>query len=232
MAMRHGVSESVLLRRLIDDALVTAGEAARGDAKPQLHQPPEKLSVRLRPEDFRLLRERAEVRKIRLSTYVALFVRAHLRNLSPLPTAELAALKRSIAEVGAIGRNLNQIARAMNTGGQGDVVEIAYLQGLMKVLAGLRDHTKSLVTANALSWEAGNEHEESIPRTGCAQSAAVGSAATPRLGGGQHSESLAAPAEDSTNHRCRYERSRGTVSHALPTSRWPPPCGCTPACGG
>jgi Bacterial mobilisation protein (MobC) len=159
VAKRHGVSESVLLRRLIDDALVTAGEAVAVDAEPQSEQPPQKLSVRLRPEDFRLLRERAEVRKIRCSTYVALFVRAHLRNLSPLPTEELAALKRSIAELGAIGRNLNQIARAMNTGGQGDVVEVAYLQGLMKVLAGLRDHTKALVTASARSWEAGNEQK-------------------------------------------------------------------------
>jgi hypothetical protein len=74
-----------------------------------------------------------------------------------LPAEELASLKRSIAEVGAIGRNLNQIARAMNRGEQVDDVQIAYLQGLMKVLAGLRDHTKALITANALSWEAGND---------------------------------------------------------------------------
>jgi len=112
--------------------------------------------VRLRPDDFRLLRDRAEIRKIRPATYVTLFVRAHLRNLAPLPTEELLALKRSIAEVGAIGRNLNQIARAANRGEQGAEIEIAYLQGVMKVLAGLRDHTKALIAANALSWEAGD----------------------------------------------------------------------------
>ena len=159
VAQRHGVSESVLLRRLIDDALVTAGESISREDKAPKRQPPEKISVRLRPEDFRLLCERAVVRKIRPATYVTLFVRAHLRNLSPLPTEELVALKRSIAEVGAIGRNLNQIARAMNSEGQGDGFEIAYLQGPMKVLAGLRDHTKALITANALSWEAGNAQE-------------------------------------------------------------------------
>jgi hypothetical protein len=159
VAQRHGVSESVLLRRLVEDALVTAGEAVSRETKEAKLQPPEKISVRLRPDDFRLLRERAEVRNIRPATYVALFVRAHLRNLPPLPTEELAALKRSIAEVGAIGRNLNQIARAINRGEQGDAIEIAYLQGLMRVLAGLRDRTKALITANTLSWEAGNAQE-------------------------------------------------------------------------
>jgi len=159
VAQRHGVPESVLLRRLIEDALVTAGESISREARAPKLQPPEKISVRLRPDDYRLLRERAEVRKIRPATYVALFVRAHLRNLSPLPTEELSSLKRSIAEVGAIGRNLYQIARAMNRGEQADEIEMAYLQGLMKVLAGLRDHTKALITANALSWEIGNEQE-------------------------------------------------------------------------
>lgn len=154
VARRHGVSESVLLRRLVEDALVTAGEAVSREPTVAKLQPPEKISVRLRPDDFRLLRERAEARNIRTATYVALFVRAHLRNSPPLPTEELAALKRSIAEVGAIGRTLNQIAHAMNRGEQRVDLEIAYLNGLMKVLAGLRDHTKALITANAISWEA------------------------------------------------------------------------------
>src|SRR5437762_2082367 len=77
VAQRHGVSESVLLRRLVEDALVTAGETVSREPKVAKVQPPEKISVRLRPDDFRLLRERAEVRNIRPATYVALFVRAH-----------------------------------------------------------------------------------------------------------------------------------------------------------
>jgi len=159
VAQRHGVSESVLLRRLVEDALVTAGETVSRETKVANLRPPEKISVRLRPDDFRLLRERAEVRNIRPATYVGLFVRAHLRDSPPLPTEELAALKRSIAEVGAIGRNLNQIARAMNRGEQDVDLEMAYLNGLMKVLAGLRDHTKALITANAINWEAGRAQE-------------------------------------------------------------------------
>jgi hypothetical protein len=39
-----------------------------------------------------------------------------VRSLAPLPKEELLALKRTIGELGVIGRNLNQIARAANQG--------------------------------------------------------------------------------------------------------------------
>ena len=58
VAQRHGVSESVLLRRLIEAALLTAGEAVSAADEPAEHMLPEKVSVRLRPDDVRLLRER------------------------------------------------------------------------------------------------------------------------------------------------------------------------------
>jgi hypothetical protein len=77
--------------------------------------------------------------------------------VTPLPTEELAALKRSVAEVGAIGRNLNQIARALNQGEHTNAPDFAYLQGVLKVLAGLRDHTKALLTSNAESWESSGD---------------------------------------------------------------------------
>ena len=77
-----------------------------------------RLSVRLAPEDRILLSDRATARGMPSATYVSVLVRSHLRNLAPLPKEELLALKRSVAELGAIGRNLNQIARAANQGGK------------------------------------------------------------------------------------------------------------------
>ena len=50
------------------------------------------------------------------ATYVSVLVRAHLRQLTPLPEEELRALNRVVAELGAIGRNLNQMARATHQG--------------------------------------------------------------------------------------------------------------------
>jgi hypothetical protein len=87
---------------------------------------------------------------------VSLLIRSHLRNLAPLPTTELMALRGSIAEVGAIGRNLNQIARALNQGEKRDGPSRSDLQALLRALTGLRDHTKGLINANLASWEVGH----------------------------------------------------------------------------
>jgi hypothetical protein len=82
----------------------------------------------------------------------SVLVRAHLRSLTPLPKEELTALKRSVAELGALGRNLNQIARAVNQGerapppGRGDVVT------MLRIAEALRDRFKKLLKANELSW--------------------------------------------------------------------------------
>jgi hypothetical protein len=58
---------------------------------------------------------------MRPATYVSVLIRSHLRMLAPLPKDELLALKRSIAELATIGRNINQIAKAANEGGMAQV---------------------------------------------------------------------------------------------------------------
>lgn len=45
------------------------------------------------------------------ATYSSFPMRSHLRALAPLPDRELTALTMAIAELGAIGRNLNRVAR-------------------------------------------------------------------------------------------------------------------------
>ena len=156
-ARAQGVSESALLRRLVEVSL------------PRIHSADEsigpldplpvgwRISVRLRADDLLLLRERALAREIPVSTYVSLLVRSHLRSVVPLPTAELAALKRSLAEVGAIGRNLNQIARAVNEQQWSSGPDRVVLQQMIRVLTAMRDHIKGLIIANLKSWDSGGD---------------------------------------------------------------------------
>jgi hypothetical protein len=157
LARQQGLSESALLRKVVDACLPTQNplEAPLEAVKPI----PEsgRLTVRLRSDDFLLLRERATARALPASTYVSLLVRAHLRSLAPLPTKELTALKHSTAELGAIGRNLNQIARYLNAGEQVNGPTRADLQALLRACMALRDHVKALLSANLASWEAGYE---------------------------------------------------------------------------
>lgn len=158
VARQQEQSESVLLKRLVEAALVTAVVA-----KPQAIEQVEpvaasgKVSVRLRPDDLLLLRERATARAMPTGTYVSLLVRSHLRLLTPLPTAELAVLKRSVAEISAIGRNLNQIARAFNQGDRPGGPSREDLHALLRVLDGSRVDIKALINANLASWRSGYE---------------------------------------------------------------------------
>jgi hypothetical protein len=66
------------------------------------------------------------------------------------------ALKRTIGELGSIGRNLNQIAHAANQGqvvtgpGRND------LEAMLHVCGALRDNLKPALKANLKSWEQGS----------------------------------------------------------------------------
>ena len=90
------------------------------------------------------------------ATYVSVLVRSHLRALSPLPKAELLALKRSIAELAAIGRNINQIARVANDGGKLPGTVREEFQAILKICEALRENTKALLKANVTSWSTGH----------------------------------------------------------------------------
>lgn len=93
---------------------------------------------------------------MRPATYVAVLTRSHLRHLAPLPKDEMQALRRSIGELAAIGRNLNQIAKAANDGGRVPGSAREEFRAMLKVCEALRDNTKALLKANLMSWESGH----------------------------------------------------------------------------
>jgi hypothetical protein len=95
-------------------------------------------------------------RGMRSATYLSVLARAHLRAMAPLPKEELLALRSAVGQLGAIGRNLNQIAHAANSG-RAAPMRPAELAAFIKVATALRDHFKSLLKANLVSWDCGHE---------------------------------------------------------------------------
>jgi hypothetical protein len=158
LAEREQITESALVRQLLEVMLrrsavevfpkLEALEKVSRDAR---------LSIRRAPEDRKLLSARAMARGMASATYVSVLVRSHLRSLAPLPKEELSALKRSVAELGAIGRNLNQIASAANQGGKPTGPGREDLRSMLKVAEALRDHVKSLIPQSAPA-EPGTSH--------------------------------------------------------------------------
>jgi hypothetical protein len=155
IAHDRGITESDLLKKLVDVALLPS----TGTPHLNLAEPVGAISrntrvfVRLRPDDHVLLRERAAGRGMAAATYASIVLRTHLRGTARIPDREFAELKRAVAELGAIGRNLNQIARVANARGQVIGPNRQDLQALLRACTALRDHVKELVRANTASWE-------------------------------------------------------------------------------
>ena len=156
LAGRQGLTESALLKRLVAFTLQTA-YAAQGTLVVAESPAPRnsRLSIRLAPDDQRLLHERARARAIPAATYLSILARAHLRGLTPLPKAELLALERSVSELGRLGRNINQIARAANQGAPVSAPGRDDFRAILRVCEALRDHVKGLLQANLKSWRQG-----------------------------------------------------------------------------
>ena len=162
LAAKRQLSESALLKDLLELTLTGAPVPELEDAE-RVYRVARaaRLYVRLRPDDQLLLAERAAARRMAAATYISVLVRAHLRHLTPLPRDELLALNRSVAELGAIGRNLNQIARATLLGVPSDEPRRSDVLAILRVCEALRDHVKALLKENARSWKAG--YAESSP---------------------------------------------------------------------
>jgi len=166
LAERELLSEAAWLKRLIIRELRAADEAGSSDSADPIRLSPEavrgptdgvkRVYVRLCPEDWLLLEARAAARGLRPATYLAVLARSHLRSLAPLPKDEYSALMRSIAELSAVGRNINQIAHAVNSGRPIPDSVAEESRAMLKVCQGLRDNTKALLKANLTSWAVGH----------------------------------------------------------------------------
>lgn len=170
VAGRQLLTESAWLKRLVVQELQSADEGKLGVREAAISSATgsyrkrsadvfgrcsSRVYVRLRKEDRQLLNARAEARGMRPATYVSVLTRSHLRCLPPLPKDELLALRRSICELAAIGRNINQITKATNDAGRLPGSAREEFRAMLKVCEALRDNTKALLKANLISWESG-----------------------------------------------------------------------------
>jgi len=161
IANHEGLSESALLRRMVLLLLQsTKPQSELATRLPDRSTRETRITLRLRLDDQQLLKERASGRGMPAATYVSVLVRSHLRCLAPLPKDELLTLRRTVAELGRIGRNLNQIARAANQAQRVTGPQQEDLRAIFRLCEGLRDHVKHLLKANLHSWEIGHAEED------------------------------------------------------------------------
>jgi len=149
LAHAAGISESALalmaIRAFLEDEDSSGppclGVQNRGPAI-------DRLTIRLRPGDGQVVSQRAAQRGMKLSTYVAALVRAHIAVNPPLPTDELAAFKRSVATLTALRRLLAEsVRKSASAVGRDD------LERTRTAVATLEQRTDDLARAALISWE-------------------------------------------------------------------------------
>jgi predicted DNA binding CopG/RHH family protein len=156
-AVLQGLSESALLKRLVEQMLASAGSELTPVERPTPLARDVRVTVRLVPEDRMLLRERAAARGMPAASYVSSLVRSHLRSLAPLPDRELEVLRAAVTQLAAIGRNLNAMARAALAGGTAAAPTQMHVLQMLGVCETMHGHVKRLIHANIVSWEAGHD---------------------------------------------------------------------------
>jgi hypothetical protein len=153
IAVARGSTESAVLKHLIVSQI---GKPSASDAEVLAVEsigPRARVYVRLRRSDHAQLRKRAAGRGLASATYVSMLVRTHLRGMPPLPDRELAELRYAAGALGAVGRNLNQIARVAHRTGWVEGITTADLRAMLAAFEGLRARFKRLIEANIASWE-------------------------------------------------------------------------------
>lgn len=159
LAAEEGISESVVLRRLIDRGL--------GDIKalsePCLPSSPEgyqrkKITLTLPTFIVDLATERARQKGMSLSRWIANLVQSHVFQPPVLTTQELKFLNESNRQVRAMGVNLNQIARTFNKMD----IDIRKLKNLDVVEYVVRENMamiEKLIRAANRSWGVGRDSD-------------------------------------------------------------------------
>jgi hypothetical protein len=151
LAVSRGVSEarlaSIALRSLLESNIAGA-PTSTNTREPAV----DRITIRLRPGDRKAIGERAARRGLKDSTYLAGLVRAHVSADPPLASAELVALKQSVAVLAGIGRLLARMARTPAPD-NGTVELQESIDRTRRAVAAVEQRVHDLAQAALEAWE-------------------------------------------------------------------------------
>lgn len=111
--------------------------------------------IKLTPEEVAGITLAAERDGFQFSRWVVALIRAHLGSGAQLGQKELEALARSNMQILALGRNVNQIARALNA--NPELVDQSELKDLEAIKVAITSHSElvaRVLEANVKRWSA------------------------------------------------------------------------------
>lgn len=158
-ATTQGTSESRLLQLLIGAFLRSNPHNGTSTAPTEIKD--DRFSFRLSAKLKGDLARRAEEQGASPGSYLVALCRAHLSRESYFTERELEVLRQSNSELTAIGRNINQIAKALNRSlDNTDMARSKELEQVAVLVKGHRDYVRGLIRANLSSWGVEREEEK------------------------------------------------------------------------
>jgi len=132
LAKGHGLTESMLLRRMVaavlkqhvDEVLAFSTTQTRGGRGGHGGQ----IKLRLRPGEVRAIRALAEPEGYSAQAWIVRQLRHRLEDAIPFAKDELNELREALRELGALGRNLNKLLQVLQRSDR-------FLEGLLELQA-------------------------------------------------------------------------------------------------
>ena len=117
----------------------------------------EAVRTRLNPEEKAALKRVAENNNMTVSRLIQKLVRETINKEVDLSPKEMAAFKDAIRQLAAIGTNLNQLTRAVNSGKcPGRLSHTSYWEDLKLQVTQIRDELDRYIDATENRWVIGN----------------------------------------------------------------------------
>lgn len=150
----RGLTESELLRFLVLLAIEPADSSSAPIAPNAADADAERMTVRMPRFLKKAVAARAKTKGMTPSRWVTALIQSNLTGTPVMGDAELMAVQASSRELAAIGRNINQIAKALNEAFyETERVRLDKLAELSKTITENRAAIRALVRASRNAWE-------------------------------------------------------------------------------
>lgn len=155
VADSKGLTEAALFRQIVLDYLGSKPITAAVQ-EPEEVQEYKRLSVYLPFFLHKAVATRAKSNGIKSSTWVANLIQSNLTQRPVMLHNEIGALNSSNRELAAVGRNINQIAKALNERpGDASVLNRSYFDALLVAVGKNRNAIRSLLRSSQRAWGEG-----------------------------------------------------------------------------
>lgn len=155
LARGQGNSESGLLGLLIEKVLAknspTEDDQAPDATGSEIME--DRVTVRFPSTDWQELQRRCSGRGLKPSAYLRNLFRTHASQAPYFTDAEIDVLREANHQLASLGRNINQIAKALNTSlNDSDNAKAFEYEQMKGLIDSHRETVKALIRANLQAW--------------------------------------------------------------------------------